>query len=65
MDLDFNMGPSRLQSHDVWRDLSGNRGAVPADIKSLGAGGAGIAVRRANEVSMWNGGGIPKMCGYK
>jgi GH24 family phage-related lysozyme (muramidase) len=63
IDLDFNMGPTRLQRHDVWTDVtSGNLNAVPADIMTLLAGGPGIATRRANEASMWNGGPIPKKC---
>jgi RHS repeat-associated protein len=63
IDLDFNMGPTRLQTHDVWRDVtSGNLNVVPGDIMTLRAGGSGIATRRANEVSMWNGGPIPAIC---
>ena len=63
IDLDFNMGPTRLQGHDVWNDVTaGNLDAVPADIMTLLGGGPGIPTRRANEASMWNGGPIPKKC---
>jgi RHS repeat-associated protein len=55
--LDFNMGLSRLQTHDVWGDVqSGNYDAVPGDITSLGAGGPGIPARRANEAQMFQSG---------
>ncbi|HTZ90125.1 MAG TPA: glycoside hydrolase family protein, partial [Alloacidobacterium sp.] len=63
VDLDFNMGPARLQTHDVWRDATGsNFNQVPADIMTLTAGGPGIATRRGNEAAMWNGGAIPGVC---
>jgi GH24 family phage-related lysozyme (muramidase) len=55
--LDFNMGLSTLETHDVWGDVqAGNYDAVPADITSLGAGGPGIPARRANEAQMFQNG---------
>ncbi len=61
--LTFNMGMGRLQTHDVWRDLSaGNTVAVPGDIRSLSAGGPGMPFRRANEANMFSNGVYASAC---
>ena len=63
VDLVFNMGPNRLQTHDVWTDVvNGNLNQVPADIQTLRAGGTGIAQRRANEAAMFTNGVYPTQC---
>ena len=61
--LTFNMGMGRLQTHDAWGDVNaGNMGAVPGDIKSLGAGGPGMPTRRANEANMFQNGVYANAC---
>jgi GH24 family phage-related lysozyme (muramidase) len=63
VDLVFNMGSDRLQTHDVWTDVTGgNLDKVPADIMTLTAGGAGITQRRRNEVNIWTNGVYPTKC---
>jgi lysozyme len=61
--LTFNMGIGRLQTHDVWKDVqSGNSGRVPADIRSLSAGGQGMQYRHANETNIYGNGTYANYC---
>jgi GH24 family phage-related lysozyme (muramidase) len=61
--LTFNMGIAGLQTHDVWRDVNaGNMAAVPGDIRSLGGGGKGIPLRRANEANIFSNGVYANAC---
>jgi GH24 family phage-related lysozyme (muramidase) len=63
VDLVFNMGPTPLQTHDVWTDVvNGNLNQVPADIQTLRAGGGGIVQRCANEAAMFTNGVYPTQC---
>jgi GH24 family phage-related lysozyme (muramidase) len=60
VDLAFNMGTAKLQTHDVWSSLmAGDLSQVPADITSLSKGGPGIIKRRAAEVNMFVNGVFP------
>ena len=63
VDLAFNMGTAKLQTHDVWSSLmAGDLSQVPADITSLSKGGPGIIKRRAAEVNMFVNGVFPSSC---
>ena len=69
IDQIFNMGVGTpgaqhgMINHSAWKDfVGGNNDAVPADILSLNAGGAGIHPRRLGEVGMFLNDTIPTAC---
>ena len=64
IDLDFNTGRVRLQSHTILEKRCHDREflTATADILSLGFGGRGIRFRRGNDATMFDGGPIPTQC---
>ena len=61
--LVYNLGIAGFQTHDVYKDLvAHNYAAIPADIRSLGGGGAGIPARRSNEANTFMNGVYPDSC---